>query len=108
MTVVAKLFVAMGVTTALWGCAAFNYAAPDSPAPLEVVPPQTPRPRVALVLGSGGPRGYAHIGVMKVLEEAGIDYDLVVGSSVGSLVGAFWAAGYSAQEIDTISASRLR
>lgn len=62
-----------------------------------------PKPRVALVLGSGGPRGYAHIGVMRVLEEAGIEVDLVVGTSVGSLLGAFWAAGKSAAEIDAIS-----
>ena len=64
-----------------------------------------PSPRVALVLGSGGPRGYAHIGVMKVLAEAGIDYDLVVGSSAGALVGAFWANGLDAEEIDKISRS---
>ncbi len=59
-----------------------------------------PPPRVALVLGSGGPRGYAHIGVLRVLEEAGITPDLVVGSSVGALIGVFWASGLSAAEID--------
>jgi NTE family protein len=62
-----------------------------------------PRPRVALVLSSGGPRGYAQIGVMRVLEEAGIEVDLVVGTSVGSLLGAFWADGRSAADIDAIS-----
>ena len=51
--------------------------------------PMQPPPRIALVLGSGGPRGYAHIGVLKVLEEAGIRPDLVVGSSVGALIGSF-------------------
>jgi NTE family protein len=65
-----------------------------------------PRPRVALVLSSGGPRGYAHIGVMRVLEEAGIEVDLVVGTSVGSLLGAFWADGRSAAEIDSLSQQR--
>ena len=85
------------------GCSSFNYIQPDSPTPLTVVPPLDPRPKVALVLGSGGPRGYAHIGVMKVLEDAGIDFDLVVGSSVGSLIGAFWASGYSVPEIDDLS-----
>jgi len=84
----------------LSGCSAFNYAAPDSPVPEVSVAPMTPAPRVALVLGSGGPRGYAHIGIMKVLEEAGIDYDLVVGSSAGALIGAFWANGFDAEEID--------
>ena len=85
------------------GCSSFNYTQADSPQPLTSVPPMHPKPRVALVLGSGGPRGYAHIGVMKVLEQAGIDCDLVVGSSVGSLIGAFWAHGYKASEIDELS-----
>jgi len=85
------------------GCTSFNYTQADSPIALAMVPPMNPRPQVALVLGSGGPRGFAHIGVMKVLEEAGIEYDLVVGSSVGSLIGAFWASGYTAPEIDGLS-----
>jgi NTE family protein len=87
----------------LVGCTSFNYSKIDSPNPLTEVPTMTPRPKVALVLGSGGPRGYAHIGVMKVLEKAGIEYDLVVGSSVGSLIGAFWANDFSATEIDELS-----
>ena len=87
----------------LTGCASFNYTLADSPIALASVPVMNPKPKVALVLGSGGPRGYAHIGVMKVLEEAGIEYDLVVGSSVGSLIGAFWGSGYSASEIDELS-----
>ena len=86
---------------ALSGCATpFNYVEEDAPSPLVSVPASDPRPRVALVLGAGGPRGYAHIGVMRVLEEACIDVDLVVGSSVGSLLGVFWASGLSAAEID--------
>jgi NTE family protein len=87
----------------LAGCAPFNYDGPDSPVAQTRVAPLEPRPRVALVLSSGGPRGYAHIGVMRVLEEAGIEFDLVVGSSVGSLLGAFWADGRSAAEIDALS-----
>lgn len=85
------------------GCSSFNYTEAESPMPLLVAPVMVPQPKVALVLGSGGPRGYAHIGVMRVLEEAGIKYDLVVGSSVGALIGAFWANGYSASEIDELS-----
>ncbi len=85
------------------GCTSFNYTQADSPIALASVPTMKPRPQVALVLGSGGPRGYAHIGVMKVLEQAGIEYDLVVGSSVGSLIGAFWGSGYSVSEIDDLS-----
>jgi NTE family protein len=87
----------------LTGCTSFNYTQPDSPVPMTVIPPMHPAPTIALVLGSGGPRGYAHIGVMRVLEEEGIDYELIVGSSVGSLIGAFWASNYSASQIDTES-----
>ncbi len=55
------------------------------------------------MLGSGGPRGYAHIGVLRVLEEAGIVPGLVVGSSVGALLGVFWASGLPAARIDELS-----
>jgi NTE family protein len=88
---------------ALGGCAAFDYRSDDAPRALSHVPPLNPRPRIALVLGSGGPRGYAHIGVLRVLEEASITPDLVVGSSVGALIGAFWASGLDAAEIDARS-----
>lgn len=84
-------------------CAQFNHAQTNSPVAMSAVPAITPAPRVALVLGSGGPRGYAHIGVMRVLEDAGIPVDLVVGSSVGALLGSFWAHGYSAQALDDLS-----
>ena len=87
----------------LSGCSAFDYRAADMPTARSVVPPQAPRPRIALVLGSGGPRGYAHLGVLRVLEEAGIVPDLVVGCSVGALVGVFWAGGLNASELDALS-----
>src|SRR5262245_2567029 len=51
-----------------------------------------PSPRLALVLSSGGPRGFAHIGVLKVLTEAGIRPDIIVGTSSGALVGVLFAA----------------
>ena len=94
---------ATALAAALAGCAPFNHTGPDSPRALSAVAPMEPRPRVALVLGSGGPRGYAHIGVMRVLEDAGVEIDLVVGTSVGALLGAFWADGRSAAEIDALS-----
>lgn len=94
---------ALGVGGGLVGCSAFNYALPDAPQALAEVGTLRPRPRIALVLGSGGPRGYAHIGVLRVLEEAGIEPDLVVGSSVGSLIGSFWASGLDAAQIDALS-----
>jgi NTE family protein len=87
----------------LGGCAAFDYRLGDAPRALPRMPSLDPRPRIALVLGSGGPRGYAHIGVLRVLEEAGIVPDLVVGSSVGALIGTFWASGLDAAQIDELS-----
>ena len=54
---------------------------------------------VALCLGGGGARGFAHIGAIKAFEEAGIDFDFVVGTSVGALVGALYAGGVSADDM---------
>jgi NTE family protein len=56
--------------------------------------------QVALVLGGGGCRGYGHIGVLRVFERNGLKPDLVVGSSVGSLVGALYAAGIPIERIE--------
>lgn len=53
-----------------------------------------------MVLGGGSARGFAHIGVIKALENAGIRPDLIVGCSAGSLVGAFWAAGFSGAQME--------
>jgi len=64
-----------------------------------------PQPRLALVLGSGGARGFAHIGVLKVLDENGIRPDLVVGASVGSIVGALYASGMNAAAIEKLAYS---
>ena len=65
--------------------------------------PENGHPRVALVLGSGGPRGFAHIGVLKALEDAGVHPDLIVGSSVGAMVGALYAAGYDARSLERMA-----
>lgn len=66
---------------------------------------QENRPIVALVLGSGGARGYAHIGVIQVLEKQGIHPDLIVGTSAGSIVGSIYASGKTAQELRDIALS---
>ncbi|WP_276496395.1 patatin-like phospholipase family protein [Pontibacter litorisediminis] len=64
------------------------------------------RPKIGLVLSGGGAKGMAHIGVLKVLEEAGIRPDYITGTSMGSLVGALYALGYSASEIEQIALSQ--
>jgi NTE family protein len=58
------------------------------------------RPTIALALGGGGLRGYAHVGVLRALEEAGIRPDIVVGTSAGALVGAAYASGLTPDEIE--------
>ncbi len=55
--------------------------------------------RVGLILSGGGARAFAHIGVMRVLERSGIDVDVIAGSSMGAILGAFCAAGYRAEDI---------
>lgn len=61
------------------------------------------RPSIALVLGSGGARGYAHIGVIEILEQQGIRPDFIVGTSAGSIVGSIYASGKSAAELRQIA-----
>ena len=73
-------------------------AAPAAPA--EGTPART-RPRVALVLAGGGAKGAAHIGVLRVLEEARVPIDCVVGTSMGALVGAVYAAGVKPADIES-------
>lgn len=57
-------------------------------------------PRFALVLSGGGARGIAHIGVLDVLDSAGIKPDLIIGTSMGAVIGGFYAAGYSPKELE--------
>lgn len=57
------------------------------------------RKKVGVVLGGGGAKGVAHIGVLKVLEEAGIPIDYVAGTSMGAIVGGLYAIGYTPAEI---------
>ncbi len=60
------------------------------------------KPKVALVLSGGGARGAAQIGVLKALLETGIQPDLIVGTSFGSIVGGLYASGYSIEQLDSI------
>jgi len=62
-----------------------------------------PRPKVGLALGSGGARGFAHLGVIKVLREEGIPIDLIAGSSMGALVASFYGAGLDIDRLYKLS-----
>ncbi len=64
---------------------------------------KTERPKVGLVLSGGGAKGMAHIGVIKAMEEAGLYPDYITGTSMGSIIGALYAIGYSADEIKEIA-----
>ena len=78
-----------------------------APEPVVLAPP-VPRPApkppvIGLALGGGAARGFAHIGVIQVLEEAGIRPDLVIGTSAGSLVAALYASGKSGTELASLA-----
>jgi NTE family protein len=73
------------------------------PPPPKPAPPPRPPLKIALVLGGGAARGFAHIGVIKALEAQGIVPDMVVGTSAGSVVGALYAAGMSGFDIQKVA-----
>ncbi len=78
---------------------------PAPPAPPIVAPPPPRPPRIGLALGGGAARGFAHIGVIQVLEEAGIRPDLVAGTSAGSLVAALYASGHDGRALGGLARS---
>ena len=67
---------------------------------------QSQRPRVGLVLGGGGAKGAAEVGVLKVIERAGIPIDYIAGTSIGSIVGGLYAAGYRSATLDSMFRSQ--
>ncbi|MBR7801276.1 patatin-like phospholipase family protein [Undibacterium fentianense] len=81
----------------------FAVNAQVKPTPLEEeIPAVKERPKVALVLSGGGARGFAHIGVLRVLKEMRVPIDFVVGTSMGAVVGGAYAAGRSVEDIEEI------
>lgn len=66
-------------------------------------PPPPPPPKIALALGGGAARGFAHIGVIKVLESHGLRPEIVVGTSAGSVAGALYTAGYSGFDLQQMA-----
>ena len=74
--------------------------APETPTP---APPPKKIPKLGLALGGGAARGFAHIGVLQVLEEEGIKPALVVGTSAGSVVASFYASGKTGQQLQWLA-----
>ncbi len=100
----ARLIGVAVIATAAAGCATF---APlprvgEEPRTVAAKPFSAGSRPLALVLSGGAARGFAHIGVLEVLEAAGIRPDLVVGSSAGSVVGALYASGLSARQVNSV------
>lgn len=81
-------------TLALSAC--FGGSKPRVPAPVIVAPPAPVKLKIGLALGGGAAKGFAHIGVIKMLEASGIHPDVVAGTSAGSVVGALYASGMDA------------
>lgn len=99
--------VAAGVTvgwllTATAALSATMARAADEAVPDPATTTPAVRPRIGLVLGGGGAKGAAHIGVLKVLEELRVPVDCVAGTSMGALVGAGYAAGATVEELESV------
>jgi NTE family protein len=100
----------LGLALAAAGGTLVACASPPPVTPVAAVAPPPPpapprRPRIGLALGGGAARGFAHIGVLQVLEEQGIRPDLVVGTSAGSMVAAMWASGKGGVELGSLAMS---
>jgi len=91
-----RLFRLASLALLLAGCAATPPVEPPAAAAPRAV-------RIALALGGGAARGFAHVGVIKALEAQGIHPDIVVGTSAGSVVGALYAAGYGGFELQRLA-----
>lgn len=63
---------------------------------------QKKQPKVGLILSGGGAKGFAHIGILKEIDKAGIQLDYIGGTSMGAIIGGLYAAGYSANQIEEI------
>lgn len=92
-------FFLSGLSTSIWGLLfvglfVFSFQ--------NILAQEQKRPKIGLVLSGGGAKGFAHIGVLKVLEEAGVKIDYIGGTSMGAVVGGLYASGYNATQIDSI------
>lgn len=75
---------------------------------LKAIPPPPQPAKVAIVLGAGAARGFAHVGVLKVLESQNVPIHMIVGTSVGSLVGSLYAFGYDAYKLQALALAAER
>ncbi|MGQ0752739.1 MAG: patatin-like phospholipase family protein [Betaproteobacteria bacterium] len=92
------------VLAALASCSSARHDDADrTPHAAPVVPLVSERPLVGLALGGGGARGFAHVGVIKALEQAGIVPDIVAGASSGAIVAALYASGHDARALEDIA-----
>ncbi len=102
---IAAILAAALVAVLLAACSLFptDYRGAGAPRQAVISRLEAPRPLVALALGSGGTRGFAHVGVIKALEDAGIVPDIITGSSSGAVVAALYAGGRSARELEEVA-----
>ncbi len=99
-----KYFAMSLVALLLAGCASRPVEAPRADPPMAVQPSASKRPpKIGLALGGGAARGFAHVGVIQVLEEAGIRPALVTGTSAGSLVAAIYASGKTGGQLQQVA-----
>lgn len=97
-----RLSLGIFIALLLGGCATFQppMQSEHPPAAIAAKPFPVGKVPVALVLSGGSARGFAHVGVIKVLERHGLKPDLIVGTSAGSIVGALYASGLTAAELE--------
>lgn len=96
----------LGAVAVLAGCASAPVEVPRTTSPADTAPAAAKKPpRIGLALGGGAARGFAHVGVIQVLEEAGIKPDVVTGTSAGSLVAALYASGKTGVQLQQVADS---
>ena len=94
---------AAGMLLALTGCGTLGVGQAPAPVPAPPAPAPLRPPRLGLALGGGAARGFAHIGVIQVLEREGIRPTLVAGTSAGSLVAVLYASGMNGQQLEQVA-----
>src|SRR5262245_18488282 len=103
---IVRIAASLFVVAALVAACAFtpdSYSGAAAPRAEPIVPVQSARPVLGLALGGGGARGFAHVGVIKALEEEGIVSDVVTGASSGAVIAALYASGYDGRKLAQIA-----